>query len=75
MGFPTPENSEPSTVTQLNENHGSGFTWTWTNTLTYNKTFADKHNLSALFGAEAIQGQSNSMNGTVSWQVICRYRY
>lgn len=69
MGFPTPENSEPSTVTSLNENYATTFNWTWTNTLTYNKTFAEKHNLSVLAGYEAIDNSNNSMNASMAGYV------
>jgi len=63
FGYPTPENSEPATVTDLNEDYRTSFNWTWTNTLTYNKTFAEKHNLSLLAGYEAIDNSNNGMDG------------
>lgn len=66
FSFPTPENSEPTTETRLNENYSTSYSWTWTNTLTYNKTFADKHNVSVLAGYESIQNHNNWMNGQIS---------
>ena len=69
MGYPTWENSEPSTVTQLTENYGMGFNWTWTNTLTYNKTLAEKHNISLLAGYEAIDNTSNNLNSSMAGYV------
>jgi TonB-linked SusC/RagA family outer membrane protein len=75
--YPTPENSEPNTETRLNENYGTSTDWTWTNTLTYNKTFADNHNLSLLAGYESIQNRRNSMNGQISnfvtWDINAWY--
>ncbi len=69
MNYPTPENSEPSTVTSLFENYGTGFNWTWTNTLTYNKTFGENHNISALVGYEAIDNSNNSLNSSMAGYV------
>ncbi len=66
FNFPTPENSEPTLVQSLNENYATGGSWTWTNTLTYDKTFADKHNLNVLVGYEAIEGKSNSLNASMA---------
>jgi len=75
--FPTPENSEPNTETRLNEDYDAATSWTWTNTLTYNKTFADKHNVSVLAGYEAIQNKDNWMNGQISnyvtWDINAWY--
>ena len=73
MGFPTPENSEPSTVTQLTERYSHGTNWTWTNTLTYNKTFADKHNLAVIAGYESIDNKNNNMQGTMAGYISTAY--
>lgn len=67
--FPTPENSEPTTVRGLTENYGQYTTWTWTNTLNYNNTFGENHNVGVLVGYEAIRNQSNFMQGTISGYV------
>ncbi len=66
FSFATPENSEPTTETRLTERYRTNTSWTWTNTLTYNKTFADKHNLSVLAGYEAIDNTNNGMDGRIS---------
>ncbi len=44
----------PGDVNSMSSVYGQGDTWTWTNTANYNKTFAEKHNLMALIGTEAI---------------------
>jgi TonB-linked SusC/RagA family outer membrane protein len=69
MNFPTWENSEPTDVTSVFENYRTGFNWTWTNTLTYNKTFAEKHNVSVLAGYEAIDNTNNRMNASMAGYV------
>ncbi|MEM7372712.1 MAG: TonB-dependent receptor [Bacteroidota bacterium] len=66
FSFPTPENSEPATEERLTENYFQGTTWTWTNTLRYQKTFADVHSLSVLAGYEAIKNQNTFMEGRIS---------
>jgi len=66
FSYPTYENSEPNTVTSLGEDYETQSGWTWTNTLTYNKTFADNHNLSVLAGYEAIDYQRNRMEGDIA---------
>ncbi|MDX1908375.1 MAG: TonB-dependent receptor [Bacteroidia bacterium] len=66
FNFPTWENSEPTTVNGWNENWSKGFTWTWTNTLTYNHTFADVHNVQALVGYEAIKGTFRNIGGSLA---------
>ncbi|MDE6007113.1 MAG: TonB-dependent receptor [Muribaculaceae bacterium] len=44
----------PGDVNSVSSVYGQGDTWTWTNTANYNKTFAEKHHLTALIGTEAI---------------------
>lgn len=44
----------PGDVNSVSSVYGQGDTWTWTNTANYNKTFAEKHNLTVLLGTEAI---------------------
>ncbi len=44
----------PGDVNSASSVYGQGDTWTWTNTANYNKTFAEKHHLTALVGTEAI---------------------
>lgn len=64
--FTTPENSEPNNESRFTENAFDGTSWTWTNTLTYNNTFAEKHNVSALAGYEAIKNQRNFVQTQIS---------
>lgn len=40
----------------LQDQRGTGFGWVWTNYFTYKKTFAKDHNVTFLFGAEALKG-------------------
>ena len=46
--------TNPGDVNSMSSVYGQGDTWTWTNTANYNKTFAEKHHLTLLFGTEAI---------------------
>ncbi len=66
FGFPTPENSEPSTVYSLTENNFENTNWTWTNTATYNRTFGENHNFTFLAGYEAIQNRNTFLEGSIA---------
>ncbi|MDH3650097.1 MAG: SusC/RagA family TonB-linked outer membrane protein, partial [Saprospiraceae bacterium] len=66
FGFPTPENSEPSTVFSLTENNFENTSWTWTNTATYNTTIGENHNLTVLGGYESIQNRNTFLQGAIS---------
>lgn len=58
------EFSESPGTNNFEENSGYNFRWVWTNTLSYNKTFADIHRLNVLLGTEAIKdGIGRSMMG------------
>ncbi|MEP0133000.1 MAG: SusC/RagA family TonB-linked outer membrane protein [Eudoraea sp.] len=48
--------SEPQASFSFSEGSEYGFSWTFTNTITYEKLFADKHKLKVLVGQEAIEG-------------------
>ncbi len=48
--------SEPQASYTFAENSGYGFSWTFTNTITYEKLFANKHKLKLFAGIEAIEG-------------------
>lgn len=48
----------------LSKGMGIIFNWNWTNTLNYNKTFNEKHNLGVLAGVEAIQNTNRQQWGT-----------
>ncbi|MBI1227743.1 MAG: SusC/RagA family TonB-linked outer membrane protein [Bacteroidetes bacterium] len=66
FSFPSYENREPSTTNGWTEDWGNGFTWTWTNTLAYNATLADAHNLQVLVGYEAIEGKNRYLTGSLA---------
>jgi TonB-dependent starch-binding outer membrane protein SusC len=69
--FTAYENAENNKdVNGYTENFGYKSNWTWTNTLRYSNIFAEKHNLSVLFGTEAIQNYTRAMFGTRSNYVI-----
>ncbi len=48
--------SEPQASFTFSEGASYGYSWTFTNTLTYEKLFADKHKIKVLLGQEAIEG-------------------
>ena len=50
----TPENSEVTSITGINENYNLFTEWTWTNTLTYARVM-NQHNLTVLLGQAAGQ--------------------
>ena len=64
--YRSPENQENQGAQNFNENWGNSSTWTWSNTLNYNRTFSGKHNVTALAGYEALQGQFRNANGSVN---------
>src|SRR5690606_17876296 len=55
--FPEYENSENLSVNQYSEAAATNFNWTWTNTLRYQNTFAEKHNVTVLLGLEGYQNK------------------
>ncbi|MBV4356547.1 SusC/RagA family TonB-linked outer membrane protein [Pinibacter aurantiacus] len=48
----------------LAQSTAKDFNYNWTNTLTYNTTFSEKHNLTVLLGTEAIQDRINQMSAS-----------
>lgn len=48
----------------LNEDRGEDLTITWNNTLSYDKTLADRHSINALIGSEFINNTSSSINAS-----------
>jgi len=52
FAFPTYENSENNDRNALTENAYNSYEWTWSNTLNFERTFAESHNVSALAGVE-----------------------
>jgi len=66
FSYRSPENQENQGAQNFRENWGNSSTWTWTNTLSYTKTVADKHNLNFLAGYEALQGEYRNINGSLN---------
>lgn len=77
FAYPTPENSEPTLVTQLSEGRSRFTNWTWTNTLQYAGTLAENHSIDALVGYEAIKNNYrdifSTMAGFITNDVNARY--
>lgn len=61
---PTFENSEPTTVNGFSENLNRNYGWIWTNTLNYNKTFNERHNLNVLVGYESQRNRGRGIGGS-----------
>lgn len=55
IGRAVPNDSEPRLGNSLNRQTNQVLNWTWYNTLNYNKTIGDLHEISILAGTEAIQ--------------------
>lgn len=62
----TPENSEPTDITSINENADQFTDWTWSNTLTYRRQVLQDHNISLLLGQEANQIRRRFLGGSIS---------
>ncbi|WP_335587925.1 TonB-dependent receptor [Galbibacter orientalis] len=62
--FPEYENSENLSVNQYTEAAATNFNWTWTNTVKYQNSFNDVHNLTVLLGTEAYQNKGREVGGT-----------
>ncbi|HXG98074.1 MAG TPA: SusC/RagA family TonB-linked outer membrane protein, partial [Gemmatimonadales bacterium] len=60
------ENAEANATNGINQNDGRTTTWTFTNTLTYGRTFAARHNLNLLLGQEANSSSGRFMSGGIS---------
>jgi len=61
--FHSYENAENNSGNSYAENSFYNSTWDWVNTLTYNNTFAEKHNLKVLIGTEAINYYGRVIGG------------
>lgn len=57
-----PESPEPVGLNQLTQINNYDWTWTWYNTLTYNKTVAEKHAINILVGTESIRNYFEFFN-------------
>jgi TonB-linked SusC/RagA family outer membrane protein len=64
FAFKTYENSENNTNNSYNEAFNRYNQWIWTNTLAYKNVIAEKHDISALIGTEAIEDGGRSINAT-----------
>ena len=53
--YPQYENSENTTTNAYTEQAFNDRSWTWTNTLSYESTLGQRHNVEALVGTEAVQ--------------------
>jgi TonB-linked SusC/RagA family outer membrane protein len=63
--FPTYEEAENSTVNQYTEGSFNNRSWTFSNTLTYQNTFFDNHNLELLAGTEMFEERTQFVEGAV----------
>ncbi len=63
--FPTYEASENSTTNQYGEGSFNNRSWTFSNTLTYQNSFLQNHNLELLAGTEMVENRTQFVQGTV----------
>lgn len=61
--YPQYENSENTTFNQYNADSYYGYNYTWTNTLNYQETFKDVHNVEVLLGTEAYKNSGQNLGG------------
>ncbi|MEM9884627.1 MAG: TonB-dependent receptor [Bacteroidota bacterium] len=66
FNFISPEESEPNFSDNLTENYRQSLNWTWTNTLNFNRSFNDVHNVSVIAGYESLKNQTNFMQGSIN---------
>ncbi len=62
--IPNYEHSEPNRVNGLDVNSNYSLQWNWSNTLNFNKTFADIHRFNIVLGTEAIDNRYQSLNAS-----------
>jgi TonB-linked SusC/RagA family outer membrane protein len=62
-GIANPEFSEGTLIDSYSEYGGTGLQWNWTNTLNFDRTFADIHRVSAVIGTEAISYRGDNLGG------------
>jgi len=63
-GNPTWENSEVTPINSFSENLNRSYNWVWTNTLNYNKTFNERHNINVLVGYESLRERFRGISGS-----------
>ncbi|MDR6805228.1 TonB-linked SusC/RagA family outer membrane protein [Dyadobacter sp. BE32] len=64
FSYPEWENSENVTTNSYSERVNSGYNWTWTNTVTYEHSFNNKHNVKVLLGTEAYNSTYREVGGS-----------
>lgn len=64
FSYPTYENAENTTNNSFSANSWYGQNWTWTNTLNYQDSFQDIHNIEVTLGTEAYRNSGQNVGGT-----------
>lgn len=64
FGFPTPAASEPTLVNSFSDNFSRSLDWNFSNTLTYDATLMENHNLRVMGGGEAVRENFRGFNGS-----------
>lgn len=64
--IPNFEHSEPNKVNGMNVSSNYSLQWNWSNTINYNKTFADVHKVNVIVGTEAIENNYQYLNASRS---------
>lgn len=65
-GLPNYEHSEPNRTNSVTADTNYSLQWNWSNTLTFNKTFADDHRINVVLGTEAIDNKYQETNASRS---------
>jgi TonB-linked SusC/RagA family outer membrane protein len=65
-GLPNYEHSEPNRTNSVTADSNYSLQWNWSNTLNFNRTFADIHKLNVILGTEAIDNRYQSLNASRS---------
>src|SRR5699024_1875459 len=61
--YPTYENKEHTSFNQFNASSSEGYNYTWTNTLTYDQSFKDLHNVKVTLATEAYRNEGENVGG------------
>lgn len=62
--LPAFEDTNGARTTALSRGVGSSITWNWSNTLNYNKTFNEVHNIGILLGAEMRETRGDGLSAS-----------
>jgi TonB-linked SusC/RagA family outer membrane protein len=65
-GLPNYEHSEPNKTNSVTVDTNYTLQWNWSNTLTFNRTFADIHKVNVVLGTEAIENKYQETNASRS---------